>query len=170
MMNTEWDGLLALIQEHVSRYENLSRLLQEEQAALIHHDLERLHETAFRKQAEAEAIQAQVPVLAEAIDQLASRLALPAEPRPTLIELARIAPTSCAPLLRRFSLALSQLKQGILRDSRTNQAFVREALDTVTESIAFLSGAISPPGATYLASGHQAAAGGLKPVRLNREV
>ena len=68
-------------------------------------------------------------------------------------------------------MALARLKRGIARHNKDNQAFVQEALDLVSGSIAILTGAVSTaPKRGYMANGQQAPAAAYQPVRLSREV
>jgi hypothetical protein len=169
-INAMLDALMKLLENHARHYEKLSVLLNQEQAALIDLDLERLQKTAKAKETLSLRIKLLIPPLSQAIGDAARILGLSPDPLPTLAELARVAPPPWSNHLERAGLALARLKSGIARHNEANHMFVQEALDLISGSIAILTGARVSAKTGYLPNGQAASMDGYRPVKLSREV
>jgi hypothetical protein len=169
-MNALFDRLMKILAKHIGLYKRLAEVMALEQAALIDMDLERIRELAKEKETTALKIKMLVPAVAQTIMDAARDRELPPDPLPTLADLAARAPEPYARPLARAGQTLAGLKRGIGRQSQANHAFVQEALDLVSGSIAILTGATLRPGHAYNAAGRKAPASGHHPVRLSREV
>jgi hypothetical protein len=169
-INAMLDALMKLLGNHARHYEKLAILLNQEQAALVDLDLERLQKTAKAKETLSLRIKLLIAPLSQAITESAQALGLPAEPLPTLADLARVAPAPWSNHLERASLALARLKRGIARHNEANHMFVQEALELISGSIAILTGARVSTKTGYLPNGQSASTSGYQPVKLSREV
>ena len=169
-MKAELDELLALTGQHIGQYETMIELLNQEQAALIALDLDRLQATAKAKETTVLKMQLTAPGLTRAAARAASALGLVVDEQPTLSDLAAAAPQPWSGRLQRAGLMLVRLKRNISSHSRANQTFIQESLDLVSGRIAILTGTHKPRPQGYLASGKQAASLAQGPVRLSREI
>ncbi|MFH1137355.1 MAG: flagellar export chaperone FlgN [Pseudomonadota bacterium] len=169
-MNRRLEQLQALVLQHIGRYQGLAGILEEEQAALLSLDLDRIQQAAKAKETMVLKIKLLVPPLTQAIQDAALSLGQEPEPLPTLAELAKAAPEPYAKDLERAGLTLARLKRGITRHNDANHAYVREALDLVSGSISILTRAVHPAKGSYLPTGQRARPSGYGPTKLSREV
>ena len=169
-MQKTLEKLQALVLQHIGRYQSLAGVLDEEQAALISMDIERIQQTAKTKETLVLKIKLLVPPLTQAILEAAAALGLAQEPLPTLSELAKAAPRPYSRDLEKAGLTLTRLKRVIARHNEANHAYVREALDLVSGSISILTRALHPAKGSYLPTGRSARASGYSPTKLSREV
>ncbi|MDY6852521.1 MAG: flagellar protein FlgN, partial [Thermodesulfobacteriota bacterium] len=162
--------LTKILDRHVGRYEGLAELLNQEQAALIEIDLDRLQEVAKAKETVVLEIKRSLPGLTKCIKEAAAALNLPAEPLPTLADLSKASPQPWFTSLNQTGAALARLKRNTARHNEANHSFVQEALELVTSSIAILTGAAAVHQENYRPDGQQAPASTFGPTKLSREV
>ena len=164
------EHLTKIMAQHIGGYDRLAQLLLQEQAALIEHDLERIQKVSKAKETLALKIKLLLPAVSQAIQDTARALGLSSDPLPTMAELAAAAPDPWAGRLRLAGLRLARLKQSVTMQNQANHAYVQEALDLISGSIAILTGAALAPKAGYMRNGQTTEAAGHRPVRLSREV
>ena len=164
------EHLIKLMAQHIGGYDRLAQLLLQEQSALIEHDIERIQKISKAKETLALKIKLLLPAVSQAIQDVARALQLPVDPLPTMAELAAAAPEPWAGKLSLAGLKLARLQQSVTMQNQANHAYVQEALDMISGSIAILTGAALAPKSGYLRNGQTAEASGHRPVRLSREV
>ena len=169
-MNENRQELLKLLEAQFGHYQKLSDLIQRERSCLIKLDLDALMEIAKAKETTALKIKLLIEPLAEKIRQVALETGLPAEPLPTLADLAGAVSRPWSDPLREAGQTLARLKNEIARHNEDNGTFIQDALGLVTESLSILTGAAFRDKDPYLSNGHRARSQDAGPTRLSREV
>lgn len=169
-METRLNSLMKLLKQYIGYYEKVSMLVTKEKEALIEMDLDRLHKIAKAKETMCLKIKLVVPGLSEAIKEAAIEQGLPADPMPTLAELAKTAPEPYSRALEKSGAVIASLKRNITDYNAANHTFIQEALDLVNGSLAILTGAALAPKKAYTQTGQHAPASNYGPVKLSREV
>lgn len=169
-MEQQLKELTNLLEQHLTHYQELNALLEQEQAALIELAFERLQEVAKAKETTVLAINDLVPMLTHGIKKAAACLGLTEDPLPTLSEISGAAPQPWSNRLNRAGLILARLKRNAARHNEANRSFVQEALNLVSGSIAILTGAAVARQEGYRSNGQKIMAGGGGPAKLSREV
>jgi len=169
-MEQQLNELTNLLGRHLIHYQELNALLEQEQAALIALEFERLQEVAKAKETTVLAINDLVPVLTLGIKKAAACLGLTDHPLPTLSDISGAAPQPWSSRLNRASLNLARLKKNAVRHNEANRSFVQEALDLLSGSIAILTGAAMVHQEGYRSNGQRALAATAGPTKLSREV
>ena len=169
-MTGNLETLNALLDQYIGRYQELSQLLNDEQAALVELDMDRIQQIAKTKETLALKIKLLAQPLAECITEVGRDYGLDREDLPTIAELARFAPQPWSGKLHKAGLTLARLKRSVSSHNQANQWFVTEAIELISGSISILTGAASIPKGSYLPSGQRAPGVDRGPTRLSREV
>ncbi len=169
-MNRHLNELVSLLDNQLASYQSLIDLLNEEKAALLNLDLEKVQETAKTKENAVLKIRLLLPALTESIKETGIILGLPEDPLPTLAELSAAAPQPWSARIRQAGLALARLKRAVARHNEANKSFVQESLQMTSDSIAILTGAVFRQQGGYKSNGQKSASGDYGPTRLSREV
>jgi len=163
-------GLMFLINRQIENYKRLAGLIEDEQKGLMNLDLDLLHETTRAKEGVAEDIRLLVQPLAERIREFARTSGLPADPLPTLAQLAEHTEKPLAEFFRKSGQTLARLKRDISRHNKDNRWFIQEALGLVENSLSILTGVTLNETHQYQQTGLKVRSQPLSPLRLNREV
>jgi hypothetical protein len=169
-MSTADRGLMFLINRQIDNYKRLAGLIEDEQKGLMDLDLDLLQETVKAKEEVAEDIRLLVRPLAERIQEFARRAGLPADPLPSLAQLAEHTENPFAEFFRKSGRALARLKRDISRHNKDNRRFIQEALGLVENSLSILTGVKFDETDQYQRRGLKVRSQPMNPLKLNREV
>ncbi|MBW2624344.1 MAG: flagellar export chaperone FlgN [Deltaproteobacteria bacterium] len=169
-MSSEDRGLMFLINRQIDNYKRLAGLIEDEQKGLMDLDLDLLQETVKAKEEVAGDIRLLVQPLAERIQEFARKSGLPADPLPTLAQLAEHTKNPFAEFFRKSGQTLARLKRDISRHNQDNRSFIQETLGLVENFLSILTGVKLDETDQYQQTGLKVRSQPLNPLKLNREV
>ena len=162
--------LCAILDEHLEHYQALADCLAEEKKLLLALDLEALWVHCRRKEELGRTIHEHILKLEAGIGEAGLALGLDASASPLLSDLASRLPDPWRNRLSEGARRLARLKNIILRENESGQAYISESLRLVNESIDILTGARQLRGEGYSNNGGQGEKRPSLPVKLSREV
>ena len=156
---------------HLERYQSLVDFLDQERRCLLSLDLEGLLATSQFKEQLARSITESIRSLTDSLVETALMLGIPAEPPPTLSEVAAKCPRPYGNRIGEGAMALARLKNRISRENESNRRFIEQSLSLVNESLNVLTGADQYQGEGYRKDGTKdKSVKKARPAKLSKEV